>query len=114
MKNRSINEQKLDGLEDEFRPLLLACLRECAAGRYGLFGQIDGPEIARYYQWDEAEHLKKIALEIRVLRAEFGRPNTLTERFLHYCSLRGCNVPGEPKLAKAFLAEISKRDFIPF
>jgi hypothetical protein len=30
----------------------------------------------------------------------------VVERFLHYCSLRGANAPGEPKLAKAFLDEI--------
>ena len=114
MKNRSIKEQRLDALENEFRPLLLACLGERADGRYGLFGQNDVPELARYYQWDEAERLKEIALEIRAFRAEFGQPNTLAERFLHYFSLRGSNVPGEPKVAKAFLDEIRRGDFTPF
>ena len=73
MKNRSIKEQRLDALENDFRPLLLACLGECADGRYGLFGQNDGPELARYYQWDDAECLKEMALEIRAFRAEFGQ-----------------------------------------
>ena len=114
MKNRSIKEQRLDALENDFRPLLLACLGECADGRYGLFGQNDGPELARYYQWDDAECLKEMALEIRAFRAEFGQPNTLAERFLHYSSLRGSNVPGEPKVAKAFLDEIRRGDFTPF
>jgi hypothetical protein len=55
-----------------------------------------------------------MALEIRDLRAEFGQPNTLAEGFLHYCSLRGSNVPGEPTLAKAFLDEIGRGNFLPF
>jgi hypothetical protein len=114
VKNRSIKEQRLDALEKGFRPLLLACLGECADGRYGLFGQNDSPELARYYQWDEAERLKEMAREIRAFRAEFGQPNTLAERFLYYCSLRGPNDLGEPKLAKAFLDEIRRGDFTPF
>ena len=101
-------------METDFRPLLVACLEECADGRYGLFGENDGPELARYYRWDEAERLKETALEIRGFRAEFGQPNKLAERFLHYCSLRGSNVPGEPKVAKAFLDEIRRGDFTPF
>jgi hypothetical protein len=48
VKNRSIKEQRLDALENDFRPLLLSCLGECADGRYGLFGQNDSPELARY------------------------------------------------------------------
>jgi len=108
MKSRPIKEQRLDDLESEFGPLLLSCLKECAAGRWDLFGQNDSPELSRYCQWNEAEQLRDIAVEIRELRAEFGQPNTQVERFLHYCSLRGSNVPGEPKLATAFLNEILK------
>src|SRR6059058_3070052 len=59
-------------------------------------------------QWDEAEQLKEIANKIQELRAEFGQPNAQVDRFLHYCSIRGSNVPGEPKLAKALLDEILK------
>jgi hypothetical protein len=114
VKNRSIKEQRLDALEEDFRPLLLACLGECADGRYGLFGQNDSPELVPYYQWDEAERLKQMAHEIRAFRAEFGQPNALAERFLHYASLRGSNVPGEPKVAKVFLDEIRRGDFTPF
>jgi hypothetical protein len=81
MKSRPIKEQRLDDLESDFRPLLVSCLEECADGRWGLFGQNDHPEIARYFQWDEVERLKEIAFEIRALRAEFGQPNSLVERF---------------------------------
>jgi hypothetical protein len=104
-------DQRLDELESDFRPLLIACLRECHNGRWGLFGQNDSTDGARYLDWEDGANLKEIAGQIRALRGEFGQPNPLVERFLHYCSLRGPNVPGEPKLAKAFLDEIEKGDF---
>ena len=93
-------------LEDELRPLLVSCLEQCARGRWGLFGQNDQPGATRYLKWDEADHLKEIVEEIQALRQEFGQPNPLCERFMHYCSLRGPNVPGEPKLARAFMDEL--------
>ena len=111
MKRRPIKEQRLDDLESALRPLLLSCLEECRNGRWGLFGQNDSMEAAKYLRWEDGQHLKEMALEIRSLRAEFGRPNPLVERFFHYCSLRGGNVPGEPKLARAFLDEIQRGDF---
>jgi len=113
MKGRPFKEQKLDELESDFRPLLVSCLEECGNGRWGLFGQNDSPEAAKYLHWEDGRHLNEIALHIRSLRTEFGQPNPLVERFLHYCSLRGANVPGEPKLAKALLDEILRGDFGP-
>jgi hypothetical protein len=50
--------------------------------------------------------LKNMANEIRSLRQNFGDPNPQVGRFLHYCSLRGANVPGEPRLAQSLLDEI--------
>jgi hypothetical protein len=104
-------DQRLDQLESDFRPLLIACLRECQKGRWGLFGQNEHTDGAAYLYWNAGENLKEIAGQIRALRAEFGQPNPLVERYLHYSSLRASNVPGEPKLAKAFLDEIEKGDF---
>jgi hypothetical protein len=106
-----IKSQRLDDLESEFRPLLIFCLRECQNGRWGLFGQNESTDGAKYLDWKDGQNLKEIARQIRNLRAEFGQPNPLVERFLHYCSLRGPNVPGEPKLANALLDEIQKGDF---
>jgi len=100
--------QRLDDLETDFRPLLISCLRECKSGRWGLFGHNDDTDGAKYLDWKDGKNLKEIAQQIHDLRSEFGQPNPLVERFLHYCSLRGPNVPGEPKLAKAFLDEIEK------
>jgi hypothetical protein len=107
-KRSSVQQQRLEELESEFKPLLLSCLEECAQGRWGLFGQNDHADPDhRYSRWPEADHLKEIAREIQSLRTEFGQPNPLCARLMHYCSLRGSNVPGEPKLAKAFLNEMS-------
>jgi hypothetical protein len=105
-KRIPIKHQKLDALEAEFYDLLPTCLKQCADGRWGLFGQNDDAEGHRWLRWPEADRLKEIAEEIQNLRREFGEPNPLCERFLHYCSLRGSNVPGEPKLARAFLHEL--------
>ena len=105
-KREDIEQRKLEGLEEEFRSLLRRLLEQCAAGRWGLFGQNDHLEASKYLHWSEAEKLKSIAHEIRSIRLEFGESNSQVERFLHYCSLSGANVPGEPKLAQALLDEV--------
>lgn len=108
-KRQKVQEMRLIQIEDEFRFLLLSCLRECSQGRYGLFGQNDhlDPE-GRYWPWPEAKRLKNLAQEIRSLWTEFGQTNEQCERFIRLSSLRGPNVPGEPKLAADFLASINK------
>ena len=109
MTRRSeIQQRRLEGLESEFRLLLPLVLKECAAGRWGLFGQNDQFEESRYLRWPQAEHLKEMAYEIRSIRQDVGDADSLVERLLHDCSLRGANVPGEPKLAKALLDEIDR------
>jgi hypothetical protein len=103
---KPIKEQRLDELERDFRPLSpLLSKRMCPRPVRPLRAERRAG-VARYFQWVEADQLKKIAIEIRDLRAEFGQPNAEVDRFLHNCSLRGSNVRGEPKLAKAFLDEI--------
>jgi hypothetical protein len=47
-----------------------------------------------------------MAEEIQALRSGFGESCTLAERLLYFRSLRGGNVPGEPKLAKKLLDEM--------
>jgi hypothetical protein len=110
MKRSKIQQTALADLEEEFQTSLLACLRRCAAGRYGLFGQNDhaDPE-GRYWSWPEATRLKELSEEIQSIRSEFGQPNETVERYLELCSLKGSNIPGEPKLASAFLAELLAR-----
>ena len=113
-RSSKARHQRLTQLEAEFEPLLLSCLREAANGRYGLFGQNDhlDPE-HRYWKWPEAQRLVEMAEEIQALRSEAGESNSLVERLLHFRSLRGSNVPGEPKLAQKFLDEIALRASAP-
>jgi hypothetical protein len=89
-----------------------SCITKATLGTHhtllGLFGQNDHSDGSKnpYFVWAEAEQLKKMAHEIRSVRLEFGESNPQVERFLHYCSLRGANVPGEPKIAQALLHEV--------
>lgn len=107
-RSSKARHNRLAQLESDFEPLLLSCLRESANGRYGLFGQNDhlDPE-HRYWNWPEAQRVVEMAEEIQALRSETGGSNSLAERLLHFRSLRGSNVPGEPKLAKKFLEELT-------
>ena len=103
-----MRQHRLAQLETEFEPLLLSCLQQAAQCRYGLFGQNDhlDPE-HRYWNWPEARRVVEMAEEIRALRSEAGELSNLAERLLYFRSLRGSNVPGEPKLAKKFLRELA-------
>ncbi len=105
-KREDIQQRKLEGLESQFRSLLPRVLKECALGRWGLFGQNDGADGSKYLFWSEAEQLKSMAAEIRSIRQGFGESNPDVERFLHHCSLRGSNLPGEPRLAQSLLDEL--------
>jgi len=106
-KREKIREINLVQLESEFHRLLSSSLKECARGRWGLFGQnsLLDPE-GRYWVWPEADRLKELAEEIMPIRMQFGEVNEECQRFLQLCSLRGSNVPGEPKLAAEFLATL--------
>ena len=97
-------DQRLEALEQEFAPLLIQCLKECADGRWGLFKQNRHHESAQFLAWREADRLKELADEIHNIRAEFGQPNEACERFIRCCGERGENLPGEPKRARKFLA----------
>jgi hypothetical protein len=99
----SPKEQRLEALENEFNALLIPCLKECANGRWGLFGQNQHPDSVSALLWAEAERLKELAKEIKSIRSEFGQPNQTCERFLQSCAERGENLPGEPKRARKFL-----------
>jgi hypothetical protein len=54
-KREDIKQRKLEGLEEEFRSLLPRVLKQCAAGRWGLFGQNDHLEASKYLHWSKAE-----------------------------------------------------------
>jgi len=104
-KREDIPQRRLESLESEFRSLLPHVLKECAAGRWGLFVHNDG-DGSKYLFWPEAEQLKTMAIEIRLVRESFAESNSDVERFLRYCSLSGSSLPGEPRLAKSLLDEL--------
>jgi hypothetical protein len=106
-----VDQKRLEQLEKDFEHTLISCLRECARGRWGLFGQNDlaDPE-HKYWRWPEADQLRADAAAIQRLSSEFGKSNSLCDRFELYCRMRGPNVPGEPKLATKFLDEIGARE----
>jgi hypothetical protein len=107
-RSSKIRHDRLAQLEAEFKPLLLSCLRECAAGRYGLFGHNDHLDPQhRFWNWPEAQNVVEMADKIQALRLEAGESNFLAERLLYFRSLRGSNVPGEPKMAKKLLDEFA-------
>ena len=56
-----------------------------------------------------ADTLTRLGESIRGLRSQLGMVEEFQpyDRFLHYRSLRGPNVPGEPKLAEAFFRELN-------
>ena len=100
--------KKLGEMESEFLALLIRCLGDCAQGRWGLFGQNDPLPGTGARKWSEADRLKELAREIQAVRNQAGDSNEVCARFLDLCALRGPQVPGEPKLAAAFLAEINR------
>jgi hypothetical protein len=101
-------EEKLRRDEREFQDLLVVCLRECAAGRWGLFGHNNHVDCGRWSRWTEAERLGQLAAGIQSMRSAFGQPNSLVERFLEIRQQRNSNLPGEPRLAASLLEEIER------
>ena len=56
-KRQKVQEARLSEIEEEFLTLLRSCLRECAQGRWGLFGQNDHLDLdGRYWGWPDARH----------------------------------------------------------
>jgi hypothetical protein len=108
-KSSKVQQNRLAMLEAEFEPLLIACLQKCAQGRYGLFGQNDhvDPD-GRYYGSPEVTRVKEMAHEIQSLHSISGSRNEICEEYLQLYSLKGSNIPGEPKLASAFLSQIGQ------
>jgi hypothetical protein len=108
-----IDKAQFEPLTQAFRDQLLACLEECAAGRRGLFSDREhiGSDIAEFSSenqaWPEAARLRELAFALQSILSQNGEADPLCDQFLDLCSIHGENDPGEPKLARAFLNEIS-------
>ena len=100
---------QLDALSRVFSAQLHACLEECAHGRRGLFSDLkftgdDEHERA----WPEAARLRELALALENIFAQQELRNALCDEFLDLCSMHGESHPGEPRLARMFLARIER------
>ncbi len=105
----SVESAQLDPLRHAFREQLLACLEECAAGRHGLFSDLEqiSHETAKHRSWPEAARLRELAFALQSILAQSGEADALCDQFLDLCSIHGESDPGEPRLAQAFLKEIN-------
>jgi hypothetical protein len=108
MDQRDTNEHdQLDALSQVFADQLQACLEECAHGRRGLFSDLQltiDDEHER--EWPEAVRLRELALALQNIFAQQEQRNPLCDEFLDLCSMHGESHPGEPRLARLFLARI--------
>lgn len=104
-----IQSEQLEPLTEAFHDQLLACLEECAAGRWGLFTDFEhiSEAVAKYRAWPEAARLRELAFALQAILAQSGESDALCDQFLDLCSIHGENDPGEPRLARAFLTEIA-------
>jgi len=104
-----IELKPLETLTQAFHDQLLACLEECAAGRRGLFSDLEhvGTESTMDRAWPEAARLRELAFALQAILAQSEESDTLCDQFLDLCSIHGESDPGEPKLARAFLNEIA-------
>jgi hypothetical protein len=98
-----------DALSRLFAEQLLACLEECARGRRGLFADIElTAEDGEARSWPEAAKLRELALALQNVGAQQDKRNALCDEFLDLCTMHGESHPGEPRLAREFLARIER------
>jgi hypothetical protein len=98
-------ERQLGSLEELYRELLLSALQKCAMGRWGLFGSnLD----QRGLRSSDADELLELGSNIERVRQKYGlEPFVLHDRLLRIRSSRHSNTPGEPKLARQWLDELT-------
>ena len=95
MNSRSARlEAEIASLESEFRTKVVTALRNCAGGRWGLFGQND--HLIKVHS-PEAEELLEIGSSIEDLRRKAGMLETfsLYESFLSKRGRKGKNALGD-------------------
>jgi len=102
-----MESSQLDALSSVFADQLLACLEECARGRRGLFSDYVSREEGDD-TWPEAARLRELALALQQVFAQQEQRNALCDEFLDLCSIHGEHHPGEPRLARDFLARIER------
>jgi hypothetical protein len=104
-----MESEQLNALTNVFREQLLALLEECARGRQGLFSDqehLGGDETG----WPEAARLRDLAAALQAILAQSEERSALCDEFLDLCTIHGEANPGEPRLARTFLARIEKSE----
>ena len=110
--SRADRLERLDGqrlvAETEFIGLLIAALRETAAGSWGLFGH-NSDKFARKL-WDpRVTELIDLGGQIDAMRATLGlEPFGLFAELLASRGPVASNAPGEPKQAKSWLMKLGE------
>ena len=107
--DNTIESNQLDALSRVFSDQLQACLEECAQGRRGLFSDVALVE-DEGRDWPEAARLRELALALQNIFAQQEQRNALCDEFLDLCSMHGESHPGEPRLARLFLARIERSE----
>jgi len=104
-----IARDQLDALSRVFSAQLHACLEECSHGRRGLFSDLEFTGDDEHERaWPEAARLRELALALENIFAQQELRNALCDEFLDLCSIHGESHPGEPRLARVFLARIER------
>jgi hypothetical protein len=104
----SMESDQLENLNRVFADQLLACLEECARGRRGLFSDLELPSDEEDRSWPEAARLRELAFALQAIMNQAGERNALCDEFLDLCTIHGESNPGEPRLARTFLARIER------
>ena len=100
---------QLDELSRVFAEQLLACLEACAHGRRGLFSDLSVTgEDDEERSWPEAARLRELAAALQAIASQQEERNALCDEFLDLCTMNGEAHPGEPRLARQFLARIER------
>jgi hypothetical protein len=99
---------QIEMLTGAFRDQLVALLEECAHGRRGLFSEYEHLGSEEDRGWPEAGRLRELAAALQSILAQSGERSALCDEFLDLCTIHGESDPGEPRLARVFLARIEK------
>ncbi|HEU5457336.1 MAG TPA: hypothetical protein VFU68_01830 [Terracidiphilus sp.] len=109
MNDDAMSGEQRETLSRVFAEQLLACLQECARGRKGLFSDRELTEgTDEDDAWPEAARLRELAVALQAISHQAGEPNALCDEFLELCTIHGEANPGEPRLAREFLARIER------
>lgn len=104
-------EREREALEGEYRDTLVAALRECAGGSWGLFERNKGtlpPTMEARFERPLVRRVDELAAEVTASRQGLGytEPHPLIKQLDTYRRQRGSNQLGEQRLAMQFLQDL--------